>query len=569
MLMFEVRCSERERQSASNEVQRKREPCRVLPFSPHTVVLTILMSILPLSVVALESTIVAHGMPYPQNLELAKDVSQILRSKGVVPATIAIKDGVFKAGLHPDEMINLAKAGEEGRAVKCSTRIATFVTGGTGGVHRGGELSLDISTDLIELSRTPVVVVSAGVKSILDIRRTLEVLETFGVPTGTWQSDEFPSFFSPTSGVQSPARFEDAMDVACAYLAGRDLGMTNGMLVCVPNHDPAGESVEAAIHEALLEAEAAGIEGRDITPFILRTVAEKTAGDSLRSNISLVKNNAAVGAEVASAISTMSFGGSSNTFQSSQIQSDCLNNDKPRVVCVGGSVIDTVAKAKAGSNMIIGTSNPGTFHRSDGGVGRNVAEVLGRLGSNPLFYTAIGNDTEGKEMISRLQSECGVVINSNSLKVAEHIDTAQYFALLDHNSELVGGIADMDALTEIPIPSVEELTGVEYLVLDANAPIDSVIQITKNAVEASSIVCFEPTSVPKARQLCQSDDFLNVMPQIHSSNGPGDTFCGAFVHSLSSRKDSVHDAVRFAMKAAVLSLNYEERAISPEVSSLR
>ncbi|EED95755.1 predicted protein, partial [Thalassiosira pseudonana CCMP1335] len=280
-------------------------------------------------VVALESTIVAHGMPYPQNLELAKDVSQILRSKGVVPATIAIKDGVFKAGLHPDEMINLAKAGEEGRAVKCSTRdlplnvqwgattvaatmrlahsagIATFVTGGTGGVHRGGELSLDISTDLIELSRTPVVVVSAGVKSILDIRRTLEVLETFGVPTGTWQSDEFPSFFSPTSGVQSPARFEDAMDVACAYLAGRDLGMTNGMLVCVPNHDPAGESVEAAIHEALLEAEAAGIEGRDITPFILRTVAEKTAGDSLRSNISLVKNNAAVGAEVASAISTM------------------------------------------------------------------------------------------------------------------------------------------------------------------------------------------------------------------------------------------------------------------------
>lgn len=654
---------------------------------------------LPLSVVALESTIVAHGMPYPQNLELAKDVSQILRSKGVVPATIAIKDGVFKAGLHPDEMINLAKAGEEGRAVKCSTRdlplvaskyyrnkhnstiqnrngfseenvqwgattvaatmrlahsagIATFVTGGTGGVHRGGELSLDISTDLIELSRTPVVVVSAGVKSILDIRRTLEVLETFGVPTGTWQSDEFPSFFSPTSGVQSPARFEDAMDVACAYLAGRDLGMTNGMLVCVPNHDPAGESVEAAIHEALLEAEAAGIEGRDITPFILRTVAEKTAGDSLRSNISLVKNNAAVGAEVASAISTMSFGGSSNTFQSSQIQSDCLNNDKPRVVCVGGSVIDTVAKAKAGSNMIIGTSNPGTFHRSDGGVGRNVAEVLGRLGSNPLFYTAIGNDTAGKEMISRLQSECGVVINSNSLKVAEHIDTAQYFALLDHNSELVGGIADMDALTEIPIPSVEELTGVEYLVLDANAPIDSVIQITKNAVEASSIVCFEPTSVPKARQLCQSDDFLStlsytfpnadeavamaeaansgegisldgtikdefavvkaaatillsrmrsdasvvitlgkagvllstrrdntspefnhfpadVMPQIHSSNGPGDTFCGAFVHSLSSRKGSVHDAVRFAMKAAVLSLNYEERAISPEVSSLR
>ncbi|KAL9180194.1 hypothetical protein ACHAXT_008164 [Thalassiosira profunda] len=255
-------------------------------------------------VVALESTIVAHGMPYPQNLELAKDVSQILRNKGVVPATIAIKDGVFRAGLHADELENLSKAGEEGRAAKCSTRelplmaakcrnmsrteesvqwgattvaatmrlahaagIPTFVTGGTGGVHRGGENSLDISADLIELSRTPVVVVSAGVKSILDIKRTLEVLETFSVPAGTWQSDEFPAFFSPKSGVASPARFDNAEDVASAYLAGNELG-TNGMLVAVPNHDPAGENVEAAIQEALNEADEAGIEGRDVTPFI-------------------------------------------------------------------------------------------------------------------------------------------------------------------------------------------------------------------------------------------------------------------------------------------------------------
>jgi len=220
-------------------------------------------------VVALESTIVAHGMPYPQNLELAKDVSRILRNKGVTPATIAIKNGVFRAGLHPDELENLSKAGEEGRAIKCSTRdlplvaskhrhnmshseentqwgattvaatmrlahvagISTFVTGGTGGVHRGGELSLDISTDLIELSRTPVVVISAGVKSILDVKRTLEVLETFAVPTGTWQSNEFPAFFSPKSGVKSPAIFENASDVASAYLTGRELGMKNGMLV--------------------------------------------------------------------------------------------------------------------------------------------------------------------------------------------------------------------------------------------------------------------------------------------------------------------------------------------------
>jgi len=273
-------------------------------------------------VVALESTIVAHGMPYPQNIELAKEVSHILRERGVIPATIAVKDGIFRAGLHPDELENLAKAGEENRAIKCSTRdlplmasnitttaqqrseetvqwgattvaatmrlahaanINTFVTGGTGGVHRGGELSLDISTDLIELSRTPVIVVSAGVKSILDVKRTLEVLETFGVPVAAWQSDEFPAFFSPESGVKAPSRFNDAMSVARAYITGRELGMDSGMLVAVPNHDPAGVNVEKAIKEALHEAEIAGIEGRDVTPFILRTVNELTGGDSLRS----------------------------------------------------------------------------------------------------------------------------------------------------------------------------------------------------------------------------------------------------------------------------------------------
>ena len=149
-------------------------------------------------------------------------------------------------------------------------------------MHRGGELTLDISTDLIELSRTPVIVISAGVKSILDIKRTLEVLETFGVPTGSWKSEEFPAFFSPISGIKSPATFNDAMDVACSYVAGKNLGMLNGMLVAVPNYDPAGSNVERAIQEALDEASALGIDGRDITPFILKAVAKKTGGDSLR-----------------------------------------------------------------------------------------------------------------------------------------------------------------------------------------------------------------------------------------------------------------------------------------------
>ena len=154
--------------------------------------------------------------------------------------------------------------------------ISTFVTGGTGGVHRGGESSMDVSADLTELSQTPVVVVSAGIKSILDIRRTLEMLETLGVPTVAYQADEFPAFFSPKSGVKAPARVECADEVARAYWASRDMNFSCGMLVAVPNLDPAGDEVEDTIKEALAEAQISNIEGRDVTPFVLRRVAERS-----------------------------------------------------------------------------------------------------------------------------------------------------------------------------------------------------------------------------------------------------------------------------------------------------
>lgn len=258
--------------------------------------------------------------------------------QGVTPATIAIKNGICRIGLDEEEMKDLAKAGEEGRAAKCSTRdlpvilgswkdenaatapqwgattvastmrlahlagIATFVTGGSGGVHRDGEVSMDVSADLTELGQTAVVVVSAGIKSILDIERTLEVLETNSVPTLGWQTNEFPAFFSPSSGVKSPVRVDDAETVASIYIAARSLGLPQGMLVAVPNYDPAGENVERAIQAALVEAKEKNIAGQDVTPFILKAVAAKTGGDSLRSNMALVRQNAEVGADIAIAI---------------------------------------------------------------------------------------------------------------------------------------------------------------------------------------------------------------------------------------------------------------------------
>ncbi|VEU42515.1 unnamed protein product [Pseudo-nitzschia multistriata] len=293
-------------------------------------------------VCALESTIVAHGMPYPENLELAREVEGILEDRGVVPATIAVRNGVCRIGISGEELEDLARAGGEGRAQKCSTRdlplvlgmaaaaadpptepqwgattvastmrlahlagIETFVTGGIGGVHRGGEDSMDVSSDLTELGQTPVVVVSAGIKSILDIGRTLEVLETNSVPALGWQTDEFPAFFSPASGIPCPARADAPEEVAHAYWAARRLELPQGMLVGVPNHDPAGESVERAIKGALESAETLGVRGRDVTPFVLKTVADTTGGDSLRSNMALVRQNARVGAEIATAIAKL------------------------------------------------------------------------------------------------------------------------------------------------------------------------------------------------------------------------------------------------------------------------
>jgi sugar/nucleoside kinase (ribokinase family) len=289
----------------------------------------------------------------------------------------------------------------------------------------------------------------------------------------------------------------------------------------------------------------------------------------------------------------------------------------------------------------------------DGGVGRNIAEVLGRLGSKPFFYTAIGGKSDGGHgMISRLENECGVMTSSRSVHVATDLDTAQYLALLDNNSDLVGGVADMEALSRIPIPAVEDLYGVELLVLDSNAPVETLTMVAKNGVKAGCLVCFDPTSVPKARLVSRSNGFVeclnivfpnkdellamaeelndglespyesiqtsdeykplrdaasmllsimksdkahivitlgksgvllaskaddvprfehfpaDIFTNIRSSNGAGDTLCGAFIHAL-LQGASIEDSVHFGMKASLLSLDCAEHAISPNLSTLQ
>ena len=286
-------------------------------------------------VVALESTIIAHGMPWPQNLETAREVEDVIRAEGAVPATIAVIGGRIRVGLTNDELQQLAQTpdamklsrrdlpyaiatGRLGATTVAATMICAhldgieaFVTGGIGGVHRGGHESFDISADLQELARTPVAVVCAGAKSILDLGLTLEYLETHGVPVLSVGQDHFAAFFTPDSGLKADFRMDDADTQARFIRAKWALGLSGG--VVVSNPVPAAEAmpreeIDAITAQALAEADQQGIVGKAITPFLLARINELSKGESLKANIALVKNNAALAARMAVAYAALKKG---------------------------------------------------------------------------------------------------------------------------------------------------------------------------------------------------------------------------------------------------------------------
>ena len=281
-------------------------------------------------VVALESTIISHGMPYPQNVETALKVEEVIRECGATPATIAIIKGKMKAGLSPEEIEYLGKKGtdvikasrrdmpvilarkEDGATTVTTTMliahlagIKVFATGGIGGVHRGAETTMDISADLEELSNTPVMVVCAGAKSILDLGLTLEYLETKGVPVLGYGTDELPAFYTRKSGFSVDYRVDTPEELADIFLMQRAIGLNNGMLVTNPipeEYSMDKATIDAAIEKALCEAKEQGIKGKETTPFLLAKIKDITGGDSLDSNIQLVFNNARVASKTACAI---------------------------------------------------------------------------------------------------------------------------------------------------------------------------------------------------------------------------------------------------------------------------
>ncbi|HNJ27085.1 MAG TPA: pseudouridine-5'-phosphate glycosidase [Chitinophagaceae bacterium] len=280
-------------------------------------------------VVALESTIISHGMPYPQNVETAWAVEQTVRENGAIPATIAIINGKCRVGLSAQELetfgkeknvwkvslrdmpIVVSKKMLGATTVAATMRIATmagikiFATGGTGGVHRGAETSMDVSADLTEMEHTSVAIVSAGVKSILDIGLTLEYLETKGIPVVTIGQNEFPSFYSRKSGFKSPLRLDTATEIADMLKTKWSLGLQGSVLIANPIPDayeiPAA-TMETHILQALDAAQKNNVKGKEVTPFLLQYIAEHTKGESLEANIALIKHNAKRGAEIALAL---------------------------------------------------------------------------------------------------------------------------------------------------------------------------------------------------------------------------------------------------------------------------
>ena len=277
-------------------------------------------------VVALESTIITHGMPYPDNVAMARSVEDDIRAAGATPATIAVLNGQLHVGLNADQIEALSTAtaplklsradmalamvsGKTGGTTVAGTMIAAslagisvFATGGIGGVHRGAELTFDVSADLQELAQTPVTVVAAGAKAILDLPKTLEVLETFGVPVIAYGQDELPAFWSRTSGLKAPLRLDHPEEIAKAHHMRAQLGLSGGQLIAnpIPKEDEIPRDVlTPLIEKAIREAESKAITAKEVTPFLLKTILDLTNGKSLVANKALVRNNARLAAEIA------------------------------------------------------------------------------------------------------------------------------------------------------------------------------------------------------------------------------------------------------------------------------
>ena len=479
-------------------------------------------------VVALESTIITHGLPYPQNLDVAFSVERVVRENGATPATIGIMDGKLIVGLSEREMISLVdrkdviktsrrdlsyvmSRGLDGGTTVSGTMVAAhmagisvFVTGGIGGVHRGASETFDISADLLELSRTPVTVVCSGVKSILDIGLTLEYLETHGVPVITHAATrDFPAFFTPKSKFKAPYNLESTLQIAKLIHNQRVLNIDTGIVVGVPipcDGSGEGEKIDLVIEKALKEANDKCVVGKDITPFVLGRIRELTGGASLESNIRLVENNAQVGAQLAVDLAKLksSVGLQKEDTPRVRVVSGADKNEKKkRPVVIGGSIFDIKATVNKLSSIAEDT-NIGKLHTSFGGVGRNITECLGRLGTNPFLISSVGKDHQGEMLLNNLDN---LGIDVTGIHVSD-TPTASYSIVANSSGELMMAVGDIDNHDEITQEMVlnfqDQIKDAAVVVLDGNLSESTLHAAMKMCGDFNVPTWFDPTTVSRA-----------------------------------------------------------------------
>ncbi|KAF2495686.1 hypothetical protein BU16DRAFT_527459 [Lophium mytilinum] len=530
-------------------------------------------------VVALETTIYTHGFPYPDNVALASHLESVVRTNGGVPATIGILDGIACVGMDSEELIQLTSSAGHEDTLKLSRRdlgfacgmrlagkkfnggttiagtmilahlagIKVFGTGGLGGVHRGAESSMDISADLTELGRTPVTVISSGCKSFLDIPRTLEYLETEGVGIGTFADGrqgnvDFPAFWSRDSGVKSPTTIQNELEAAAIIHAQHSLGISSGLLFANPVPESAAipkPEMDLVIEEAIRQADAAGITGKDNTPFILNKIKELTGGKSLPANRALIESNVRRATIVARELAILdntqadATGGNSKhympSFKTSQSQTppvDAVMHQPPESVTTkplqsyGGIIVagslamdiscDYSPLAGAPSESAVvpqsHTSNPAIVTQSIGGVGYNVARAAELMGSPVTLCTVLGNDFTGRAIAAKLNSDKSSNFVLSSVQSADK-NTAQYVAVNDINKDLVVSMADMSIMETFTPDDIQQLqqsaikTQPKCLVVDGNWSTPTLHSWLRAGKAAGVLTAFEPVSTAKSTRL--------------------------------------------------------------------
>ncbi|KAG0708811.1 Indigoidine synthase A like protein-domain-containing protein [Suillus ampliporus] len=533
------------RKASSLAAARKRQA----PIDVHPEVEDALASGRP--VVALESTIITHGMPYPTSLEMAQSLERIVRSTGSVPATIAVLGGRIKIGLHPAELERLAD--QRSNAVKLSRRdiaaaialkknggttccstlifaalagIKVFATGGLGGVHRGGENTMDVSADLHELTRCPVGLVSAGVKSILDIRRTLEYLETLGVPVVSYaETHDFPAFYCGRSGLKSPWRVNDPRTAAQILHTHWQLGMSNGALFAVPipaEYEAVGSTLQEAVEQAVRESEEQNISnlGKEVTPWLLKRISELTQGKSLASNIALIQNTALTGGQIAVEYAKLTgdghdqdLSGACGSVSSGTTANDLEEQPLPdaSLIIVGCAAVDITSQPFTDSNLGHQSTSPGKVSLSLGGVGRNIAEAAHRVISSygsefsaaTLLVSPVGDDSFGR-LLSEETRMLGM--RTDGLIPVHGGRSPVCSLLLERSGGLRAGVADMDLVRNMDGHMAREFILTHkprLLAVDGNISPDTlkvVVNLSKELADNTSKFS-EPTSVVKSASI--------------------------------------------------------------------